>query len=173
MGTLRERRNTAQRRQIPPERGNRGSGELATAGHRSSLAELDTLDLHALRREWTQLFGKKAPSGRCLDVLRRGIAWRQQEKAESGLSASAGQQLTRLTAALGRNPDYQVGSDLKAGTTLVREWQGTRHEVRVLEEGFEHGGKRHRSLSAIARHITGTRWNGPLFFGLKKANGSG
>ncbi len=172
MGTSRRARRRAKRPEISASQRNQGTAAQWVASPCSTFDGLKALDLHRLRREWTQLFGKKAPSGRCLDVLRRGIAWRQQEKAESGLSASAGRQLTRLTAALGRNPDHRVGSDIKVGTILIREWQGTRHEVRVLDQDFEYGGKHYRSLSAIARFITGTRWNGPLFFGLKKANGS-
>ncbi len=132
------------------------------------MTDLNTLDVHALRQEWSKLFGKPAPSGRCLDVIRRGIAWRRQEEIEGGLSISTGEQLTRLTAALRRNPDYQIGSTLKTGTVLMREWKGIRHEVRVLEEGFEHQGRRCGSLSEVARVITGTRWNGPRFFGLNK-----
>jgi Protein of unknown function (DUF2924) len=56
----------------------------------------------------------------------------------------------------------------KAGTRIVREWQGRLHEVSVLENGFEYGGRTYRSLSEIAREITGTRWSGPAFFGMRK-----
>ena len=138
------------------------------SGRDSGVAFLQDLDLLALRREWSRLFGRKAPAGQCTDLLRRGIAWRLQEHAQAGLSAAARLQLTRLTAAVARNPGYAVGPKLKPGTVLVRQWKGRPQEVRVLEHGFAHQGKQYRSLSEIARAITGTRWNGPLFFGLKK-----
>ena len=89
----------------------------------------------------------------------------------------------RLRAAweedLGRPPPARAVSDariealpmqvrkLSAGATLLREWNGETHEVRVLEKGFDYRGHKHRSLSAIAREITGTRWSGPAFFGLR------
>jgi Protein of unknown function (DUF2924) len=62
--------------------------------------------------------------------------------------------------------------NLLEGTKLLREWRGVMHEVTVIEGGYEHQGKRCRSLSAVAREITGTQWSGPLFFGLRKT-GSG
>ncbi len=60
---------------------------------------------------------------------------------------------------------------IKPGTILTREWQGVLHQVRVLEDAFEHKDERFSSLSEVARRITGSRWSGPLFFGLKKGNG--
>jgi hypothetical protein len=93
-----------------------------------------------------------------------------QERAFGGLSASVRQRLQRLGSELrntgrivsiGRKPKF------KFGTRLIREWQGRTYEVTVLERGFDWNGKIYRSLSAIARGITGTRWNGHVFFGLK------
>jgi Protein of unknown function (DUF2924) len=70
----------------------------------------------------------------------------------------------------GRRPSHDV--HLLEGTKLMREWCGVTHEVTVIDGGYEHQGKRYRSLSAVARAITGTQWSGPLFFGLRKT-GSG
>ena len=69
-----------------------------------------------------------------------------------------------------RRPRHEV--NLLEGTKLIREWKGVAHEVTVIEGGYEHLGRRYRSLSAVARAITGTQWSGPLFFGLRKT-GSG
>ena len=69
-----------------------------------------------------------------------------------------------------RLPIGPLQTRLKAGTVLVREWHGTTHRVTVLDDGFRFGGKRYRSLSEVARTITGSRWSGPLFFGLKSAS---
>jgi hypothetical protein len=77
--------------------------------------------------------------------------------------------LADLAARLGRDPKTALSVPLriKPGTRLIRAWRGERHQVTVLEHGFEYRGERHVSLSAIARAITGTRWSGPAFFGLK------
>ena len=139
----------------------------------TNLSQLESLDLPALRREWSRLLGTNAPTGRSRELLLRGIAWRLQEIAQSGLSAKVRQHLSRLTQAMARNPDYRVGASLKPGTVLLREWKGQRHEVRVLEQGFAYGEACYGSLSEIARIITGTRWNGIVFFGLKKKNNGG
>jgi hypothetical protein len=71
----------------------------------------------------------------------------------------------------GRRPRHDV--HLLEGTKLLREWRGLTHEVTVIEGGYEHQGKRYRSLSAVARAITGTQWSGPLFFGLRKTGSGG
>lgn len=67
-----------------------------------------------------------------------------------------------------RNYTPTPGPQLKPGASLIKEWRGVRHEVRVLEEGFSYQGQRFSSLSEVAQHITGTRWNGKVFFGLKE-----
>ena len=91
------------------------------------------------------------------------LAWRVQAEAEGGLGAETRRALRRPVAAQSRAAPQPGG-----GTRLVREWQGVRHEVTVCEDGaFLYRGERHRSLSRIARAITGTRWNGPRFFGLR------
>lgn len=120
---------------------------------------LEALDLRALREEWRRRFGPP-PLMRSRELLARLLAWRIQEKALGGLDAATIRMLTsdRLPAAK---------PSLGRGTLLSRDWQGRTHHVRVLDEGFEYEGEQYRSLSAVARAITGTRWNGLRFFGLR------
>ena len=124
---------------------------------------LETLDLRALREEWRRRIGPP-PTMRSRELLARLLAWRIQEQALGGLDATTIRMLTadRLPA---------VRPKLEPGTILRREWQGRTFEVRVADGGFEEGGVRYRSLSAVARAITGTRWNGQRFFGLREQSG--
>jgi hypothetical protein len=98
------------------------------------------------------------------------LAYRLQEKAYGGLKASTRKRLMRLAADLERDPQAQPSpaQRIKAGTKLIREWRGETHEVTVIDRGFEYRGKQWDSVSEIAREITGSRWSGPLFFGLKQ-----
>jgi hypothetical protein len=97
------------------------------------------------------------------------LAYRMQEKAYGGLKLSTRKRLQKLAGELKRDPKAQLPPNqrFKSGTKLVRQWQGKIHEVLVVDEGFNYRNKRYESLSEIAREITGTRWSGPLFFGLK------
>ncbi len=126
--------------------------------------EIDALGLDQIRTEWTQHFSEPVPVVRSVEFLRRLIAWRLQAANAGGLSADARRRLRRLADAYERDPGY---SHLKPGTVLEREWHGVRHRVEMLDNGFAYDGARFGSLSEVARHITGTRWNGRLFFGLK------
>ena len=121
---------------------------------------LEALDLHVLRDEWRKRYGNP-PKMRSRELLARLLAWRIQADAFGGLDAWTIRMLTSDTPPIPK----QV---LAAGTRLMREWQGRRHEVDVLEEGFRYAGADYRSLSQIARTITGTRWNGLRFFGLRE-----
>ena len=134
------------------------------------LAALDQLNLEQLRIELRQHSRTHRPTLRSPDFLRGLLAWRLQEKAFGGLSADTKRRLKRLGQAFENNPDFSPtpNSRLKPGTILAREWRGVVHRVRVLDKGFEYEGERFESLSEIARRITGTRWSGPLFFGLKR-----
>jgi hypothetical protein len=97
------------------------------------------------------------------------LAARIQERAFGGLSLDAKTRLKKLAKAFGRNRGpYPSSLTLKAGSILTREWGGAIHKIQVLRDGFEYEGARFNSLSKVAREITGTRWSGPLFFGLKK-----
>ncbi len=103
------------------------------------------------------------------DLLVLAIAWKLQEKVYGGLTAAQKRKLAGIAEDLRKNGDLSAGPAIrmKPGLKLVREWRGETHTVLVLEDGFEWNGQRRRSLSTIAREITGTRWSGPRFFGLK------
>jgi len=120
---------------------------------------LDGLDLFALRSIWAARFGAP-PTLRSAEMLRRILAWRIQATAFGGPTAETHRELRRSRAS-----SMEV---LRPGTKLVREWKGVRHEVEVLETGLRYGSETFESLSQVARAITGVRWNGPRFFGLRK-----
>lgn len=125
-------------------------------------ASLEGLGLEALRAKWRERYGAP-PVLRSPELLAMMLAWRIQAEVEGGLGADTRRALRRPVSAQSRAPPQPSG-----GTRLVREWQGVRHEVTVCEDGgFLYRGERHSSLSRIARAITGTRWNGPRFFGLR------
>lgn len=124
-----------------------------------------------LRREWRRLFRSHPPRHIRRDLLVLAIAWKLQEKVHGGLTASDKRKLAGITDELGKNGDlsHSPAIRLKPGVRLVREWQGQTHTVTVLEDEFEWQGKRHSSLSGIAKAITGTHWSGPRFFGLQRS----
>jgi hypothetical protein len=125
------------------------------------LADLDGLDRAALLARWETLFGHPAPSQIRMPLLLGAIAWRMQMDASPQWAGKAG--AARLSRLLRGGAPRTA---LPEGTRLVREWQGHTHQVMVTASGFEHSGQAYRSLSAVARAITGTPWSGPAFFGL-------
>ena len=132
----------------------------------TALAELDTA---GLRGEWRRLYRSHPPLHIRRDLLVLAIAWKLQERVHGGLTAAQKRKLAGIAEDLRKNGALS-GSPairMKPGLRLVREWYGETHTVLVLEDGFEWNGNRRRSLSAIAREITGTQWSGPRFFGLK------
>ena len=133
------------------------------------ITSLSDLDTPSLRLWWADLFDIEATSRISRDLLIRAIAWRLQEEVCGGLSNSARRQLARHAQEFRSSGSISVSSsaDLKPGTKLIREWQGRVHEVVIVEDGYVWSGKRYRSLSQIARIITGTRWSGPRFFGTR------
>ena len=133
------------------------------------LAALTDLDTVSLKAEWRRLYRSQPPLHFRRDLLVLAIAWKLQEKVHGGLTAAQKRRLAGIAEELRKGGDLTAGPAirLKPGLRLIREWRGETHDVLVLEEGFEWNGKRHRSLSVIAREITGTRWSGPRFFGLK------
>ena len=104
------------------------------------------------------------------DLLMRGITYKLQERLLGGLSKSIIRQLQRLDSELEVSDARKRAPliSLKPGTRLVREWHGVTHTVLVLADGVEWKGRRYRSLTVVAREITGARWSGPRFFGLRK-----
>jgi len=136
----------------------------------AELARLQTLTLPELKTKWVEFYGKPLKGAR-RDFLIRGIAYRLQELIYGGLSAKTRRRLKQLAKQFARDPDHRptVAPALKPGCRLLREWHGVMYEVVVLEQGFRHRDQTFRTLSEVARLITGTRWSGPVFFGLKKA----
>lgn len=125
-------------------------------------AGVEGLDLEALREAWRVRYGAP-PTLRSPEILALMLAWRIQADRHGGLDAELRRSLRRPTPTRRRSEP-----SLGVGAKLVREWQGMAHEVTVLVEGgFIYRGQRFRSLSQIARKITGSRWNGPRFFGLR------
>ena len=132
------------------------------------LAALKTTPTPDLKAMWRELFDAEAPPYNRA-FLESRLAYRLQELAHGGLAATTVARLEALAEDLGSGtgrrrpqPDRPM-----AGTRLVREWKGVEHSVTVLSDRFEWQGRPYQSLSAVARAITGTRWNGPKFFGLK------
>jgi hypothetical protein len=133
------------------------------------LKALPEMNRTALCNQWQERFNKPAPDGVRKELLVRMLAYRVQEQAFGGLSARSRRRLDELAAAILSDPKTALESMVrtKPGTQLIRSWQGKTHTVTVQESGYQYDGRRYRSLSEIARHITGTQWSGPLFFGLK------
>ena len=131
----------------------------------ADIAHLRSLAVDALRRHWRVVFGRTPPADLSKDLLGRMIAWRLQERAFGGLDRESLRFLDRL-ARQGSSTRRQF----KPGTVLVRDYQGQRHTVTVAPNGFDWQGMTYRSLSAIARAITGTAWSGPRFFALAPGN---
>jgi hypothetical protein len=121
------------------------------------------------RESWRTLYGTEAPRRISRDLPIRALAYRIQEKALGGLKPSTRRLLAKVAAGASAHRSIQVAPepDLKPGTVLLREWHGTQHQVIVRENGIVFNGKKYKSLSQVAYQITGTKWSGPLFFGLK------
>jgi hypothetical protein len=139
------------------------------AVNREALSRLPELDIGELRRQWRSLYKAEAPRHLSRELLVRAVAYRMQELAGGGLRAELQRQLCRIAQQFKETGAATIRArpELKPGARLVREWQGRSCDVLVLDDGFFWQGMRYRSLSAIARKITGTAWSGPLFFGLK------
>ena len=127
------------------------------------LAALAEMDRVALLQRWRRAFGRDAPPRLSRALIEKAIAYNLQVEALGGLPPRTRRALRAAAKADGRSTLTNLPS---RGTRLIREWHGSLHEVEVLEDGYLWRGVRHRSLSAIARAITGTRWSGPRFFGL-------
>jgi hypothetical protein len=119
------------------------------------------MDLEGLRAEWRRLYGPP-PKLRSVDLLRRILAWKLQADRFGGIDRELRKALTAKPPRKAKSPR------LSNGARISREWQGRRYDVEQTAEGFAHQGKTYGSLSEVAREITGSRWNGPRFFGLRK-----
>ena len=151
----------------------------------AQIAGLKNLDHDGLCQLWRTLYGKEAPTYNRTFLVSR-LAYRIQELAYGGLSDETKLKMADVLAAGGfnemggnrREKRKQVrrgaGKDMPvAGTRFVREWNGRSYEVIAVPGGFEYDGRLYRSLSAVAKAITGTHWNGRLFFGLAKSRPEG
>ncbi len=128
---------------------------------------LQELDRKALAAVWLQAFGHPRPAKLYKTMVVRLLAYRLQELALGGLSPSTRRYLKALLPRPTEGKTWRPPPRrLKPGTRLLRDWQGRTHTVTVVDGGFLYAGKTHRSLSVIARTITGTPWSGPAFFGL-------
>jgi hypothetical protein len=136
----------------------------------TQLDRLHQLTAEELLAQWQTLFGADPPAKFRSSLQVQAIAYRLQEKALGGLKPATLRLLERIAddAAAGRPVSTTPAKvHTTTGTVLMREWHGKKHQVTVMEDGFLYRAKRFRSLSQIARAITGARWSGPLFFGLK------
>jgi hypothetical protein len=143
------------------------------------LQQLEQADLPTLRQQWLALFGSSAPRRLHHKMLLKAVAWKLQVNALGDVSPgtlkrmrTVAAELTarRLKARAEGKSDVQLrlAPGPRTGTRLIRVWQGDTHVVEVTSSGYEYQSKVYRSLSTIAQRITGTKWNGPLFFGLRE-----
>ena len=137
------------------------------------IAALSELPIAALRQAWSAAWGAPPPKGARRRLLMLGIAWRWQAEVEGGFSKPLQRRLATLEAAFRQGGAPQLNGHgnspprLLPGARLIRIWKTERHEVLVAESGYLWDGRSWGSLSSIAREITGTRRNGPAFFGLR------
>ena len=135
-----------------------------------ALVRLSEVTIFELRGEWRRLHRMPPPMRLSRDLLIRGITYKLQERAYGGLSLATARKLEQASAdpqSRGAAKPVQPIS-LRPGTRLVREWRGVTHTVLIHADGIEWRGQRYHSLSVVARKITGARWSGPRFFGLRR-----
>ena len=141
------------------------------------VARLRDLDVIALRARWHTMFGRRAPPHLPRHLLFRVLAYQLQADHSGDLDAENQRLLDRSGSPekAGRRAVEQGGrtANLQPGTVVNREWNGHMHRVMVLADGFAWNGKTYPSLSSVALAITGTRWNGPRFFGLRDNRSKG
>lgn len=137
----------------------------------AGLESLTSLNLHQLREEWSNHYRLRVPSAMSPELLQRAIGYKIQERALGGPNRRTQLRLSSLKSASGRgkaSAGERTSPALKSGTKLLREWRGNVHEVLALDDGrFAYAGKTYRSLTTIARQVTGVHQSGPKFFGLK------
>jgi hypothetical protein len=138
------------------------------------LSKLSTAGRAELLAIWTATIGNPPRFQASRELLASALAWQLQERKFGGLKPATQRKLRDLARAQKRKrPSITLPSpiNLRPGTALIKQWRGAQHVVTVLADGFQHRGKTYGSLSHLAREITGTRWNGPAFFGLRKRHG--
>jgi hypothetical protein len=160
---------SARRKSGAPSSSDGQAGNRQNAGNEKALSRLLQLDISQLREQWRRLYKADASPHLSRELLVRAVAYRMQELARGALRSEPHRRLRQIALELKQTGDATIRfrRQLKPGTRLMREWHGQTYEVVVLDDGFSWQGTPYRSLSAIARQITGTAWSGPLFFGLK------
>jgi hypothetical protein len=135
----------------------------------AEIADLDGLGLEELRNLWRDRISSP-PHFASTEVTRLWLAWELQAKVHGGFDPATRRRLKQLSRPTKGDAQSALTAStaLKPGTVLTREWGGKTHRVMVLENGFAWGGQNYRSLSEVATRISGTRWSGPRFFGLKQ-----
>ncbi len=139
------------------------------------LSELSTAGRAELLAIWTATIGKPPRFRASRELLASALAWQLQERKFGGLSGATKRKLRVMARAQERKKRSAqlpaASTNLRPGTVISKQWRGAQHVVMVLADGFQHQGTVYGSLSRVAREITGTRWNGPAFFGLRKGHG--
>jgi len=136
---------------------------------KSLLADVSVLSRQALSERWATIYSQPPPKGIGRRLLEHAVAYQSQAVGGRGLSTAAQKKIRQLAKSQEKHCKRKRPSETKAlepSSRLVREWGGQTHYVDVTEQGFSYRGQSYRSLSQIARAITGTRWSGPRFFGL-------
>ena len=131
------------------------------------LADLPNHSTNQLKARWRQITGQEPPTRISQGLLLRAVAYHRQEQVLGGLKPATIRLLERAASDQATGKATCLPPNFKTGTRLLREWHGQTHEVILQENGVTYGGQHWRSLSEVARAITGARWSGPRFFGLK------
>jgi hypothetical protein len=152
------------------DRQRKAAGQPSLAMIDSKIAAWQSLSLNQLRDAWTEELGVPRLALRSRSVLAGELAWDLQASVFGDLDAATTRRLQEIAEHLERGEELPLGPrrNLPPGVVLTREWKGVVHSVSVTDSGFQHLGRTYKSLSDVARAITGTRWSGPRFFGLKK-----
>jgi hypothetical protein len=160
---------------VPGRGGNRHdrARKLGLSDIEAEIAGLFDRSTQELRLAWRKLHRTEPPLGISRDLLIRALVHQLQEQSYGGTDRALRRRLQSLTGEREkRGASFDPAVVLKTGTTLVRQWRGHTHAVLVRDNGFEYQGERYRSLSVIAKRITGAHWSGPRFFGLTKPTGA-
>ena len=152
-----------------------GGDSLVSIALEEEIASLPALSKAELLTRWRERLKQPPPSHLNKPILVPLLAYRLQEQAFGSLRPAYKRRLREMAESFERNSNRATkivssSARIKPGTRLIRQWDGQTHQVTVAEAGFEYKGERYKSLSEIARLITGTRWSGPLFFGLKQSD---
>ena len=146
-----------------------------TAKTSAEIAALFDFSVNELKDRWRSVYGAEPPPRSSRKLLVSAIAYRIQERAFGGLKPSVRRLLEHASGGTGTRQILRTRPITRAttGTALIRDWQGSSHHVTVLDRGVLYRKKNYRSLSQVARVITGCRWSGPLFFGLRSRTKGG